>query len=133
MSDPHGAQGGETAPAADNRRRTMRLRSKSRVVVIRDTDAMRNGAEGALLDVSCEGLGFALDVPLEAGEQIKIRVRNEIQRFEKEVRGIVRRVTADEGGGHLIGVELRARLTPLDVSMLRSGLLNTLGEGAVWV
>jgi PilZ domain len=114
----------------DNRRRNVRLRSKSRVVVIRDTDAMRNGLPGALLDVSCEGLGFVIDAPLEAGEQIKIRVRNDIQRFEKEIRGVVRRVSEDDDGSYQIGVELRCRLTPLDVSMLRSGLI---GSETAWV
>ena len=121
------------APEPQNRRRTMRLQSKSRVVVVRDTDAMRTGLEGPLLDVSCEGLGFALPAPLEAGEHIKIRVRNAIQRFVKEVRGVVRRVADDEHGGHLIGVELRSRLTPLDVSLLRSGLIGQGSEGSVWV
>lgn len=132
---PDSAQ--ETAPvpqrAEDNRRRNVRLRSKSRVVVIRDTDAMRNGIQGSLLDVSCEGLGFIIEEPLEVGEQIKIRVRNDIQRFEKEVRGIVRRVIDGQDGGFQIGVELRCRLTPLDVSMLRSGLIAAGGAGPVCV
>ena len=133
---PDSAQ--ETAPApqpaSDNRRRNVRLRSKSRVVVVRDTDMMRNGVQGSLLDVSCDGLGFVIEGPLEIGEQIKIRVRNDIQRFEKEIRGIVRRVIEDAEGGFQIGVELRCRLTPLDVSMLRSGLLGAGGgAGAICV
>ncbi|HUG90752.1 MAG TPA: PilZ domain-containing protein [Planctomycetaceae bacterium] len=134
MADPFRAPTSPGVPAPPDHRRTVRLRSKSRVLVVRDTDALRSGLEGALVDVSCEGLGFVLGVPLERGEQIKIRVRNDVQRFEKEVRGIVRRVAADdEQGGHLIGVELRSRLTPLDVSMLRSGLIGQNSEGSVWV
>ena len=133
MPDPVQETAPTPQPASDNRRRNVRLRSKSRVVVVRDTDMMRNGVQGSLLDVSCDGLGFVIDEPLEIGEQIKIRVRNDIQRFEKEIRGIVRRVIVDEEGGYQIGVELRCRLTPLDVSMLRSGLLSSGGAGAVCV
>jgi PilZ domain len=132
MSDAH-PQSVPSPPEASERRRTVRLRSRSRAIVLRDTDAMRTGLEGALLDVSVEGLGFAIDEPLEPGEHIKVRVRNEVQRFEREVRGIVRRVRADEDGAWLIGVELRSRLTPLDVSLLRTGLLDTGGDPSVWV
>jgi hypothetical protein len=134
MPDSSPAVGSNPAASGSNRRRNVRLQSKSRVVVIRDTDAMRTGVHGSLLDVSCEDLGFVIDVPLEMGEQVKIRVRNDVQRFEKEVRGVVRRIRGDEYAGYSTGVELRCRLTPLDVSMLRSGLIGVGADGeSVWV
>ena len=57
---------------------------------------------------------------LQIGEQIKVRLENVIQRFEKEVRGVVRHSLACQDNEHCYGVELYTRLTPLEVSLVRA-------------
>ena len=117
------------AAAAPQRRFMLRYPTSSGALVIRDTDHMRSGIEAALKNVSLTGLGLMMQEPLNLNEQIKIRVRNEIQRVQKEIRGIVRHVTAREDAGWYVGVELYSRLTPLEVGLLRMGLKRDLEAG----
>lgn len=128
MTDPPGT------PDASNRRDMPRSRSKAEAIILLDTDVMRTGIKASLVDVSVGGVGIACDTPLEEGTHIKLRLQNAIQRFEREVRGVVRRVGTDDDGRCQIGVELFTRLTPLDVTLLRSGITGPSAEGGtVWV
>ena len=121
-------------PAVTVERRLMiRYPSLARALVVRETDMMRCGFDATLRNLSAGGLGLRLRVPLDPGEQVKVVVRNQIQRIEKEVRGIVRHVTPD-GEDFLVGVELCSRLTPLEVGLLRMGLpTDPHGSGPTWV
>ena len=122
------------AAAAPQRRFMLRYPSSSGALVIRETDHMRTGIEAALKNVSLTGLGLMMQEPLSLNEQIKVRVRNEIQRVQKEVRGIVRHVTPRDDVGWYIGVELYSRLTPLEVGLLRMGLRRDLdSDSPLWM
>lgn len=124
----------ESQPRRRPERRFMiRYPSKAGAVVVRDSDMMRIGLEGSLKDVSVGGIGLLMDEPLQINEQVKIRLHNEVQRFEKEVRGIVRHATAREDGRYHNGVELLLRLTPLEVSLLRMGMAGESSQGPQWM
>jgi hypothetical protein len=96
----------------------------SRALVIRDSDAMRNGIRGMVRDVATNKLVVRLPFVLPPNEQIQLRLRNFVQRFRKEARGVVRGRTPDPKvpESFLIEVELYTRLTPLEVSLLRMGV-----------
>jgi hypothetical protein len=104
----------------DDRRAMPRYFSKGKVRVLRETDAMRSGLAGRMHDVSVSGVGFCIPAELEIGENVRVELSNELQRFKKEVRGIVRHVTPQPDGEFYIGMELRSRLTPPEVELMRS-------------
>ena len=106
----------------DERRSMARHPAKASTTVIRETDMMRAGIDAVLKDVSPTGIGIFLPTALEVGELVKIRLVNQVQRFEKETRGTVRHVTRRDDGTCHIGIELSLRLTPLDVSLLKMGI-----------
>ena len=119
---------------AKERRILVRYPCSAGAIIIRETDFMRLGIDARVRNVSLGGLGIDAEEPLELNEQVKIQLRNDIQRFEKEVRGIVRHVTYLEEGVIRIGIELLLRLTPLEVSMLRMGIKSEDGkETTRWV
>lgn len=89
--------------------------------IVRDNDAMRTGAAAHLVNVDTGELVLALPEALPLREQIKIRVRNDVQRFEKELRGVVGNCSGG-AGAYYVTIELYTRLTPLDVSLLRQGI-----------
>ena len=95
---------------------TRRYTSRASAVVVRESDQMRTGIPATLHNVSTGGLGLTIETELQLGEQIKVRLSNEIQRFKKEVRGTVRRVTPTDEAAFFCGIELFTRLTPLEVS-----------------
>jgi hypothetical protein len=117
------------------RRLMIRYASNAGAEVVRDSDRMRCGIEGRLRDVSIGGLGIHMQSRLEVGEFIKAVLRNDIQRVEKEARGVVRHTTPREDGTYYVGVELLNRLTPLEVSLLRMGIRSedAAEEAPKWV
>lgn len=108
--------------AQPERRLMVRYPAKASTFVIRETDMMRSGLEAQLKDVSAGGLGVTMRVHLEPNEQIKLTLTNEVQRITKDTRGVVRHVTQQDDGTYYVGIELRARLTPLEVMLLRMGI-----------
>ena len=102
-------------------RSTNRHLSYTKVSIVRDSDIMQFGLRGDLKDVSQSGLGIMLDEALDIGEQVKIEVEHIVQRFKKQVRGIVRHVNQDENK-YRIGIELFTRFNPSDVSILKMGI-----------
>ena len=112
----------EDSPPKSERRFMVRYPAKASTLIIRESDVMRSGLEAQLKDVSSSGLGIDMHVPLQVDERIKIQLSNEIQRIKKETRGYVRHVTPNDDGTYHIGIELTARLTPLEVSLLRMGI-----------
>jgi len=111
---------GNEEQSYDERRSMPRYPSRAAACLYRETDAMRIGITGQLIDISVDGLGVRVDTELQAGEEVRIQLSNPTQRFAKEVRGIVRHSDAEGAGKFLIGVELRTRFTPPEVQMLRS-------------
>ena len=116
------------------RRRMVRYPSQSGASVVRDSDRMRTGIEGRVLDVSMMGLGVLLPTPLELNEQVKLTVTNPVQRFTKATRGFVRHVTAREDGLFHVGIGLQVRLTPLEVLLLKMGIpIETDADTKFWI
>jgi hypothetical protein len=116
--------------------RHLRLRhlGRAEIVVLRDCDVMRIGLRVGLQTICASALGIISPVPLRAGEQIKVRLRNEVQRFATELRGAVRQQQPAEDGKFLIAIELFSRLMPLDVMMLRrAGINDVTYVGKIWV
>jgi hypothetical protein len=102
------------------RRLMPRHPSKAVARIFRESDAMRLGIAGRVINVSVGGLAIRLESELELGEQIKIEIRNDLQRFQKQVRGVIRHTRKAAGSGVVAGIELYLRLTPLEVSLLTS-------------
>lgn len=121
--------------AEDDRRGNTRYRARAKATIYRDTDAMRTGSPADTHDISVGGLGLLMkESPPDLDEVIKIRLVNEIQRFDREVRGYVRHVTKTDDDFYRIGVELLTRLTPLEVSLLRLTCDTGLGNNdSGWV
>jgi hypothetical protein len=114
----------------DDGRLTRRYESRAKAVVVQ----MRTEHPALLHNVSVTGLGLSLEVELDLDEQVKVRLINEVQRFEKEVRGKVRRVSATSDGRFFCGVELYTRLTPLDISHARTNIVSHPDhKGPLWV
>jgi hypothetical protein len=55
-----------------------------------------------------------------------------VQRFEKEVRGLVRQIEPIEGQLERITVELFTRLTPIEVQVLKMGIDVSSGAEKRW-
>ncbi|MEX0717050.1 MAG: PilZ domain-containing protein [Planctomycetaceae bacterium] len=118
-------------PPRKERRVTPRLRARGIARVIRDDDVMRVGVEGKLRDISTGGIGAEFPVELDLDEHVKLRLINDVQRFECETRGVVRHVTA-VGNAFYVGVELFARLTPRQVGLLKTTLpVDDTGEAGL--
>lgn len=116
--------------------RHTRLRhlGQAETIVLRDADVMRLGLGVRLYTIKSSSLSIISPVPLRLGEQVKIKLRNDVQRFATELRGVARRLapTADEK--FLVGIELFSRLMPLDVMMLRrAGVADVQYAGKIWV
>ena len=112
----------EASLSEAERRSSERHPSRGTATLIRENDHMREGAVGTLHDISIMGLGLLFhDAELlpEVGEGVKVRLRNDVQRVDREVRGTVRHITQVVDGRHLVGIELALRLTPLEVSLLK--------------
>jgi hypothetical protein len=124
---------GELVKVEDHLYRVRHL-GRTDTLILRDCDVMRVGLRVSLQSVFASALGIISPVPLHVGEQIKIRLSNEIQRFFTELRGAVRRLEPAEDGRYLVGIELFSRLMPLDVMMLRRiGFDDVTYSGKIWV
>ncbi len=97
-----------------------RIFSRTVARVFRDTDAMRLGVDARVFAVSAASVGIRMTTPLDAGENVKIELCNNLQRIDKEVRGIVKSIRPLSNGAFDIRIDLQLRLTPLEVSQLKS-------------
>ena len=117
-----------------DRRYRLRHLGRAETILLRDDDVMRAGLRVGLQTISAAALGIVSPVPLRVTEQIKVRLRNDVQRFITEMRGAVRRLEPAGDGSFLIDIELFARLMPLDVMMLRRvGMSDVTYTGPIWV
>jgi hypothetical protein len=90
--------------------------------IIREQDMMRAGYDAVLRGVSASQLILEGPPGLNLQDQIKIRLHHVVQRFDKEVRGLVRQIEPIGGQLERITVELFTRLTPIEVSVLKMGI-----------
>lgn len=119
---------------ASDRRASERHSSHGQATLYREMDFMRGGTVGSLHDIAVMGLGLLFDedaVLPDVGERVKIRLRNDVQRVDREVRGVVKHITQVLDGSYLVGVELTLRLTPLEVSLLK--MPTELDDKDTWV
>ncbi len=120
------------APAPDDPQRPPK--ASSTALIVRESDKMRTGTDAAVLDISMSSLLLSTRGPFAVDEQIKIRLRNIVQRFEKEARGVVRTVDANADGSTILTLELLTRLSALEVSLLKMGIATgQAGSGSRWV
>ena len=128
-----------TAPVVETGRngdRHLRLKhlGRAEAMVLRDDDVMRIGVLVRLNTVHAASLSIISPVLLRLGEQVKIKLRNDVQRFATELRGVARRLAPTADGNFLVGIELFSRLMPLDVMMLRrAGVADVQYAGKIWV
>jgi hypothetical protein len=109
-------------------------KASSTAVVIREADRMRTGIEAAVLDVATGTLTLLTHGQFAVDEQIKIRLKNVVQRFAKETRGLVRKVTPNGDGPTTLTVELLSRLSALEVSLVKMGIASSQeGSTSKWV
>jgi hypothetical protein len=110
------------------------IKASSTAVIVRESDKMRSGTDAVLLDISTSSLRLSTRGSFVIEEQIKIRLRNVVQRFEKEARGIVRQVDSRDDGSITLALELLTRLSALEVSLLKMGIASgQAGTGTRWV
>lgn len=134
ISTSQTSQSDADALRIQDRHYRLRHLGRAETVILRDGDVMRIGMQVDLQSISASALGIISPVPLRVGEQIKIRLRNDVQRFVSELRGSVRWLEAGEDGNFLAGIELFSRLMPLDVMMLRrAGIADVTYTGKIWV
>jgi hypothetical protein len=115
--------------------RRLRLRhlGKAETLILRDCDTMRVGLGVRLDSIRAAGLGVISPTALRLGEQIKIRLRNDVQRITAELRGSVRQIELRDDG-YAIEIELYSRLMPLDVMALRrAGATDVILPDKIWV
>jgi hypothetical protein len=109
-------------------------RASSTAVVVRESDRMRTGIDAGVLDVSTGTLSLSTQGRFAVDEQVKIRLRNVVQRFEKETRGLVQKIESDDDGSTTLTIELLSRLSALEVSLVKMGIPSpNAGSGSEWV
>ena len=96
--------------------------------IIREMDMMRAGYDAVLRGVSTSQLVLEGPSGLNPQDQIKIKLRHVVQRFEKEVRGLVRTIEPIDAQLQRITVELFTRLTPIELSVLKMGVDASSGK-----
>jgi hypothetical protein len=118
---------------AQERRKHPRHPGNALVRVIRESDTRRLNLPVELVDLSITGLGILAAESLTPDERIKIRLRNDIRRFFKEVHGVVRWVKVMDEGRFRVGIELNSRFTALDMQLLKQ--VGTTGDQGqkVWI
>ena len=123
----------ESPQSQRDRRAFQRHTGKAAAILYRESDVMRTGIDGSLLDISADGIGIIVNTFPEKAEQIKVLLLNEIQRVKREVRGVVRHSTRRSDGKYHVGVALSVRLTPLEVSQLKMSVPDSDSGAETWV
>jgi hypothetical protein len=127
-------QPSEVNPSDQAAPKSGRRSASATAQIVREMDMMRSGLEAVLRAVSATQLVLESGPGLRAQDQIKIRLHHIVQRFEKEVRGLVRQVEPIDANTERITIELFTRLTPVEVSVLKMGIdVEGSDAGPRWV
>ena len=111
-----------------------RPKASSTAVLIREADRMRTGVDAAILTVSTGTLSLSTRGKFALDEQVKIRLRNVVQRFKTETRGLVKKIDPCDDGSATLDIELLTRLSALDVSLVKMGIASPQsGSRSKWV
>ncbi len=109
-------------PASPAPQPTRRKSTGATARIIREMDMMRAGIDAVLRSVSPSQLVLEGSPGLKPQDQIKVHLHHVVQRFEKEVRGLVRQLEPIDEQTERIIVELFTRLTPVEVGVLKMGI-----------
>jgi hypothetical protein len=124
---------GESVSEPD-RRRAARHPGRALAEVVRDSDPLRHVLRVELLDVSVTGVGILVGAQLNQQERVRVRLRNVVQRFLKEVHGIVRWIETTPDGKFRVGVELSSPFSAVDMQMLKRAGIGTSGDSKrTWI
>jgi hypothetical protein len=107
-----------TEKSAGSRRKSASATAK----VIREMDMMRAGLDAVVRSVTATQLVLEGAPGLKLQDQLKVRLHHVVQRFDKEVRGLVRQIEPIDADSERVTVELFTRLTPVEVSVLKMGI-----------
>src|SRR5262245_12113877 len=121
------------AVVAEDRRKFPRHPGKATAELVREADALRQPLRVELLVISLSGVGLTASEAHKVGDHVRVRLRNDVQRFYKEVRGVIRWVQPIAVGRFRIGVELAARFTAIDMQILKRAGVQMTDGGAVWI
>lgn len=111
-----------------DRRRHARHPGRAQAEIVRESDPLRHVLRVEMIDVSISGVGFVSSMMLRPEERLRVRLRNVVQRFLKEVRAVVRWTMPTADGQYRIGVEVLQPFTALEMQMLRRAGVNTPAE-----
>jgi len=121
-------------PPPAERRIRLRHLGKAETVIVRDTDVMRDGLRVRLETISANALSILSAADFRVGEQLKIRLRNDVQRITADLRGWVRCIEPRSEAEQLVEVGLFTPLMPLDVMALRrAGATDVILPDKIWV
>jgi transcription termination factor NusB len=118
----------DPAPSANKPGPQAQQSASTTARIIREMDMMRAGYDAVLRGVSTSQLILEGPPGLNPQDQIKIKLRHVVQRFEKEVRGLVRTIEPIDAQLQRITVELFTRLTPIELSVLKMGVDASSGK-----
>jgi hypothetical protein len=120
-------------PVVGERRKHPRHPGSATVRVIRENDTRRTAVPVELIDVSITGMGVLAPVAYAEDERVKVRLRNDIRRFFKELHGVVRWSHSVGGGKFRVGIALNVRFTAIELQQLKQvGLTGDSGQ-KVWM
>jgi c-di-GMP-binding flagellar brake protein YcgR len=127
-------QQNDTTQLEIDRRRHARHPGRALAELIREADPARKALRVELVDISLSGVGLLAGDLIKTGDKVRVRLRNVVQRFVKEVRGEVRWVRPTSEGQFRLGIELSTPFSATDMQMLkRAGVdLGTETKG-VWI
>jgi|SRR5579872_2255937 len=125
---------GGNFPETGNRRRHPRHPGRAVVHIVRECDPARTPIPAKVLEISVAGIGLICAAPIATNEQIRVCMKNDIQRFAKDIRGTVRWVSPTPEGEYRFGVEFGVQLSANDLmSVTRTGATSQLGAAKVWM
>ncbi len=123
-----------TQAQTDDRRTHRRKAGKAVVHIARERDPARQRFPASLLNISIGGIGLVTSVRIEPNEQVRVSLKNEIQRISKEVRGTVRWMSPAGENEFRLGIELSPRMSPNDLMSLTRVVANFgTGTEKVWM
>lgn len=114
----------EPMSAVDEQRRYVRHRARGKATLYRNGDRMRFGMTADIWDIAVEGMSLIASTPLAIGEMVQFTVHNDIQRYARELRGVVRWCDPWEADKFRIGIELFVRLPGGEISLLKGNGLS---------
>jgi hypothetical protein len=123
----------EPGPDRRDHRKHRRVFGKAVVEIIREKDNRRLAISGDLVDISVGGIKLTSCEEFTSGERVSVRLRNDIQRFQKHLHGVIRWSRATGEGTHQVGIGLNAWLHPCDMQILTQCGFRVPDGQKIWI